>query len=243
MRIGLDPASLRRFPPWAQRVMRILRDQFVPREFAALLSADQAIFAEGVAVAWAAKARDIHPPPSDRNGQYARRLAERLEMDSTSRTVAEQIETGTFTASPDFQAQVMKRLFAADVAERRAFAEGLAIGNRLPELLDRQAQQGATDATRIYLLLWLYWPEVAKLGSIGEVAEVLQPFFAENKNLAGAHWEERIRKLANRLGLSFRAQQTTGPAAKRLNANKKRLQEPAPRAGNRQRAAGRRAAP
>jgi len=36
---------------------------------------------------------------------------------------------------------------------------------------------------------------------------VLAPFFAENRNAAGAHWEERIRKLANRLGLSFRAKQ------------------------------------
>ena len=35
----------------------------------------------------------------------------------------------------------MSRLFAPDFAVRRAFVEGLAMGNRLPELLDRQAQQ------------------------------------------------------------------------------------------------------
>jgi len=101
----------------------------------------------------------------------------------------------------------MRRLFAADFTERRAFVEGLAVGNRLPELLDRQAKRNTTDATGIYLLLWFYWPEISQLKSIGEVARVLEPFFAKNKNLTGAHWEERIRKLANRLGLSFRSKQ------------------------------------
>ena len=101
----------------------------------------------------------------------------------------------------------MRRLFAPDFAERRAFVEGLAVGNRLPELLDRQAQRSTTDATGIYLLLWFYWPEISRLKSIGEVARVLEPFFSRNKNLTGVHWEERIRKLANRLGLSFRAKQ------------------------------------
>jgi len=98
-------------------------------------------------------------------------------------------------------------LFAPDFAERRAFAEGLAIGNRLHELLDQQAKRSTTDATGIYVVLWLYWPEIGQLRSIGEVAKVLAPFFAQNKNLAGAHWEERIRKLANRIRLSFRAKQ------------------------------------
>ena len=87
------------------------------------------------------------------------------------------------------------------------FAEGLAVGNRLPELLDRQAKRSTTDATGIYLLLWLYWPEISKLKSLREVARALEPLFAENKNLTGAHWEERIRKLANRIGLSFRTKQ------------------------------------
>ena len=90
---------------------------------------------------------------------------------------------------------------------RRAFAEGLAIGNRLPELVDRQIERSATDATSIYLMLWLYWPEISRLRSIAEVARALEPCFTHNRNLTGAHWDERIRKLANRLGLSFRATQ------------------------------------
>jgi hypothetical protein len=37
---------------------------------------------------------------------------------------------------------------------------------------------------------------------------VLERLFGANKNVAGRHWEERFRKLANRIGLSFRAKQT-----------------------------------
>jgi len=159
-------------------------------------------------VAWAAKARDLAQAREISGGRMAQKLGERLALDPRTQEVAAQVESGTYTASADFQAQVMNRLFAPDFAERRAFVEGLALGNRLPELLDRQAKRSTTDATVIYLLLWLYGPEISQLGSIREVASALEPFFAENKNLAGANWDERIRKLANRLGLSFRAKQS-----------------------------------
>lgn len=207
MTVARDPAKLRDFPRWTQRVMRILKEQLVPREFAFLLSADQSTFAEGVAVALAAKARDVRLARHSSGGHFARQLAGRLALDPASREVAVQVEDGTFNAPEALQAQVMRRLFAADATERQAFIEGLAIGNRLPELLDGQARRGTTDATGIYLILWFYWPEIARLRSIGEVARALAPFFAENKNLAGSHWDERIRKLANRIGLSFRAKQ------------------------------------
>jgi len=201
------PAAMRRFPGWTQRVMRILKDQFIPAEFTSILSGDGSVFAEGIAVAWAAKARDLAQARAGAGGKFAQKLAERLALDPTTKAVAVEVESGTFIASADFQARVMARLFAPDFGERRAFVEGLAIGNRLPELLDRQAQRSTTDATSIYLLLWFYWPEISKLNSVREVARVLESFFAENKNLAGANWDERIRKLANRLGLSFRAKQ------------------------------------
>lgn len=208
MSVGMDPAALQNFPRWTQRVMRILKEQFVPGEFASILSADKSIFAEGVAVAWVAKARDVHDAAASSGGRFARKLAERLAMDARSQEVAVQVETGTIAASDEFQKHVMSRLFAPDFTERRAFVEGLAIGNRLPELLDRQAKRSTTDATGIYLMLWFYWPEISKLRSVGEVARGLEPFFAQNKNIAGSHWDERIRKLANRIGLSFRAKQT-----------------------------------
>ncbi|MCX6953135.1 MAG: hypothetical protein NTV51_13355 [Verrucomicrobia bacterium] len=206
--VGLEPAKLRAFPPWTQRVMRILKDQFVPREFASILAADQSIFAEGIAVAMAAKARDLKSVTGGGAGQFAGRLATRLALDPKTQDVAQQVETGGLAISDDYQKHVMGRLFAADVGERRAFVEGLAVGNRLPELFDHQAQRSATDASGIYLTLWLYWPEIAKMNSVGEVAHALEPFFATNKNLAGTHWDERVRKLANRIGLSFRAKQT-----------------------------------
>jgi hypothetical protein len=207
LQIGITPAKVSDFPRWTQRVMKILKEQFVPHEFSSILSADKSIFAEGIAVAWTAKARDLIPATQPGGEKFARKLAERLEMDSKTLEVAVQVEAGTLAGSDEFQKHVMARLFAPDFAERRAFVEGLAIGNRLPELLDRQAKRSTTDATGIYLLLWFYWPEISKLKSLGEVAFVLEPFFAENKNLTGVHWEERIRKLANRIGLSFRAKQ------------------------------------
>ena len=207
LQVAAEPVRFKEFPAWTQRVMGILQEQFVPREFAAVLAGDASVFAEGIAVAWAAKARDLAQTRPGTGGRFAQSLAERLALDDGARKIAMQVAAGGFTASDEFQKQVMSRLFAPDFAVRRAFVEGLAIGNRLPELLDRQAQRSTTDATGIYLLLWFYWPEIARLKSIGEVATVLAPFFAENRNAAGAHWEERIRKLANRIGLSFRAQQ------------------------------------
>lgn len=205
MRLAIEPENGPRFPSWTRRVMRILKDQFIPQEFVSVLSGDASIFAEGIAVAWAAKARDLAAARGAGGGRFARRLAERLSMDAESQKVAAQVESGTLAESAEFQKQIIRRLFAPDFRERRVFAEGLAVGNRLPELFDRQARRSTTDATGIYLLLWLYWPEISKLKSLREVARALEPLFAENQNLTGSHWEERIRKLANRIGLSFRA--------------------------------------
>jgi hypothetical protein len=207
MLVAKDSRRGGKLPPWTRRVMRILKDQFIPSEFASILAGDGSIFAEGIAVAWSAKARDIAQTRESGETPFARELARRLRLDQHSREVAEQVEAGTFLSTAEFQAHVLKRLFATDHAERRAFVEGLAIGNRLPELLDRQASRSTTDATAIYLLLWFYWPEIARLGSIPELASALEPFFAENRNLLGSRWEERIRKLANRIGLSYRRAQ------------------------------------
>jgi hypothetical protein len=203
MRLAAAPRESRQFPAWTLRVMAILRDQFIPREFRSMLAGDRSLFAEGIAVAWMAKAGDLAHGP----GHFARELAERLSADARTREVAVQVESGALTDSPDFQRQVMRRLFAPNLTERRMFVEGLAVGNRLPELLDKQAKRSTTDATGIYLLLWLYWPEISKLRSVRDVSNALEPFFAENRNLTGVHWDERIRKLANRIGLSFRAKQ------------------------------------
>jgi hypothetical protein len=116
--------------------------------------------------------------------------------------------TGELTMAPEFQQHVMARLFAGDACARQAFADGLATGNRVRELFDRRAAEHATDATGIYLLLWLYWPEITRMRSVGEAGRALERLFASsNQNIAGRHWEERFRKLANRIGLSFRAKQ------------------------------------
>lgn len=207
IKLAKDPARAARFPAWARRVMGILKEQFIPREYASILAGDGSVFAEGIAVAWAAKAQDLAQGRGTSGGPFARELATRLALDAKTAAVAMQVESGTFAASAELQRHVVGRLFAPDFTARRAFVEGLAVGNRLPELLDRQAKRSTTDATGIYLLLWFYWPEIAALGSVREVARVLEAFFAENPNLAGAHWDERIRKLANRIGLSFRAKQ------------------------------------
>lgn len=202
------PEKFSAFPRWTQKVMLILKDQLVPPEFASMLSADRAIFCEGVCVAWVAHARDIIRRPESREGRFATKVAARLTTQAAApRDIYTQVGTGELTASPEFQGHVMGRLFAADAAERRAFTEGLAAGNRVRELFDRQAARNTTDATGIYLLLWLYWPEISALRSVGEAAHLLGRLFGPNTNIAGRHWEERFRKLANRIGLSFRAQQ------------------------------------
>jgi len=205
--LSKHPEKFHEFPRWTQRVMVILKDQLVPPEFASMLSADRAIFGEGVCVAWVAHARDIIRQPDSSEGQFARKVSERLTTTPETRTVYSQVATGEIAASAEFQKHVMGRLFSADAAERRAFTEGLAAGNRVRELFDQQAARNTTDATGIYLLLWLYWPEISTLRSVGEAAHLLEGLFGVNRNLAGRHWEERFRKLANRIGLSFRAQQ------------------------------------
>ncbi|MFT3867913.1 MAG: hypothetical protein QM715_05385 [Nibricoccus sp.] len=206
-RVGRDPTLLRKFPGWTQRVMRILQAQFVPKEYTTILLSDGSALTEGIAVAWAAKVQDLVQTHRISGGALAEKLAERAGLDGRARAIAIQVGSGEIPLTDEFQKHIMNRLFGPNVEERRAFVEGMAIGNRLPELLDRQALGNTTDATGIYLLLWLYWPEISKLKSVGEVARALEPRFSENKNLAGAHWEERVRKLANRIGLSFRAKQ------------------------------------
>ena len=205
--LSKQPEKFREFPRWTQEVMLILKDQLVPPEFASMLSADRVIFGEGVCVAWVAHARDIIQQTDSSEGQFARKVAERLKTTTKRQIVVAQMETGEIAASPDFQRHVMNRLFSTDAAERRAFTEGLAAGNRVRELFDQQAARNTTDATGIYLLLWLYWPEISALRSVGEAAHVLERLVGSNQNVAGRHWEERFRKLANRIGLSFRAKQ------------------------------------
>ena len=207
LRVGCEPATLRNFPAWTQRVMRILQAQFVPQEYASILAAEGSVLTEGIAVAWAAQAQDLVQTHQANGKVFARKLAERLNLDAKAQDVAVQIGSGVIPLTDEFQKQVMNRLFSPKAAERRAFVEGLAIGSRLSELLDRQAKRATTDATGIYLLLWLYWPEISWLKSVGEVARALEPYYSANRNLAGVHWEERVRKLANRIGLSFRVKQ------------------------------------
>ncbi len=215
IRLSRDPAGFAKLPRWTQRVMLILKEQLVPAEFASMLASDQAIFSEGVCVAWVAHARDIIQQPASQEGQYARKVAERLTRAPDTQHVVAQVETGEITSAPEFQEHVMRRLFAASPTERRAFTEGLALGNRVYESFAQQAGQRTTDATGIYLLLWLYWPEITALTSLSEAARLLETHFAPNRNLAGRHWEERFRKLANRIGLSFRAKQNRRRAALR----------------------------
>jgi hypothetical protein len=205
--LSQQPENFQRFPRWTQKVMLILRDQLVPPEFASMLTEERAIFCEGVCVAWLAHARDIVRHPESSEGRFARKVADRLTPAMPPQAAVRQIESGEIIKSPEFQQQVMNRLFSGEPAERRLFTEGLLAGNRAREFFDQQAARNTTDATGVYLLLWLYWPEIAALRSIGETARALEGVLGATKNVAGSHWEERFRKLANRIGLSFRAQQ------------------------------------
>src|SRR5476649_1591440 len=73
------PEKFGEFPRWTQKVMLILKDQLVPVEFVSMLSADRAIFGEGVCVAWVAHARDIIRQADSNEGQFARKVSERLK--------------------------------------------------------------------------------------------------------------------------------------------------------------------
>ena len=205
--LSKSPERFEQLPRWTQKVLLILKAQLLPPEFASMLTAERAIFGEGVCVAWVAHARDIIRQTDSNEGQFARKVAERLTPKAKRATVVRRMATGELAAAPEFQQHVIRRLFSVDAAERRAFTEGLAAGNRVRELFDQQAARNTTDATSIYLLLWLYWPEISALGSVGEVAHGLERLFSPNQNVVGRHWEERFRKLANRIGLSFQEKQ------------------------------------
>ena len=84
MQVALDPAKIKKFPAWTQRVMGILRDQFIPREYAAILSGDGSHFTEGIAVAWAAKARDLALARGSKGGRFAQELGQRLREDQAT---------------------------------------------------------------------------------------------------------------------------------------------------------------
>ena len=101
MQVALDPARIKEFPLWTQRVMHILREQFIPREYDSILSGDGSFFTEGIAVAWATKARDLAQARASKGGCFAQDLAERLGMNAQAQAVAMQVEAGTFTASPE----------------------------------------------------------------------------------------------------------------------------------------------
>lgn len=205
IRLAGDPAAFARLPPWTQRVMLILKEQLVPSEFTSVFGAEHAVLVEGVCVAWMPQARDTMADASA--GDFATRVAEWLTRGPQTSRVVEQIRSGDMAQVPEFREHVMRRLFAASPVERRAFSEGLALGNRVHDLFLRQGEERSTDATRVYLLLWLYWPEIEQLHSLTEAAEWIERRLGVSRNLVGRNWEERFRKIANRIGLSYRAHQ------------------------------------
>ncbi|HVU32807.1 MAG TPA: hypothetical protein VHE61_05195 [Opitutaceae bacterium] len=211
IRLAGDPAGFAALPRWTQRVMLILKDQLIPPEFASIFTAEHALLGEGVCVAWIAHAREAITDAAE--GPFARRVAEWLTRAPQTSAVVNQLSTGEIAQAPEFRDYVMRRLFAESAAERRAFAEGLALGNRVHDLFARHAGQKSTDATRVYLLLWLYWPEISRLRSIREAARTIEELLGPNRNLAGRHWEERFRKIANRIGLSYRGRPARPAAA------------------------------
>ena len=115
--------------------------------------------------------------------------------------IAERLRAGTLLELPELKDATWKAMKKPDFSERQAFFEGLAIGNRAPTLMPLGTPANPTDATKIHFSLWLYWPELsAQPVSRARLAEALEKFFPEN-NERGPSWPERIRKIANRLGM------------------------------------------
>ncbi len=205
IRVANNPEAFAQLPGWTQKVMLILRDQLIPQEFTTMFTAEHALLAEGLCVAWMAHARDAMSDAND--SAFARRVAEWLTRAPQTAHVADQVAHAEIAQSPEFREHIMRRLFAENAAERRAFAEGLALGNRVYDLFADHVGQRSTDATRVYILLWLYWPEIARLGSVGEAAGLVERLLTANRSVTGRSWDERFRKIANRIGLSYRAKQ------------------------------------
>lgn len=194
------------FPTWVQRVMMLLKEQLVPPQFTSIITQKLDVFQEGFLTATMGLVRDIaqHPVSSER--RFTRRMMSHLAKTQKSERIAAQMASGAILKSRKFEKLVLNRLFARNPAERRAFVEGLALGSRMIELFEQHANRSKTDATEIYMVLWLFWPDVEKLGSVGAVGRSMGLVFASNPNLART-WDERFRKIANRIRLSFASRQ------------------------------------
>lgn len=91
----------------------------------------------------------------------------------------------------------------SDYEQRREFIRGMTVALDA-ERNFREDTLRETSATRIYIEILLYAPEIMKMKNLTDVYQFLQGRFAENPNLLGD--PERFRKLANRIELSFREQ-------------------------------------
>jgi len=170
------------FPKWTKAVMRALRTQLVPREIDSILTGAGA-FQEGVITGVVAA---VHELANEVPG-YSMPLG----------------EISIYRHTQEFKDMVWWRLFSNNHSDRVAFAKGLLVGLDLKEIFDGHSK--GTDATGIYLLLWLFWPEISKMHSHPEVFRYLEGLHGTEKNSLGGF--ERFRKLANRIGLSFKAKQ------------------------------------
>lgn len=202
-----EPKKFAEFPAWTQRVMLILKGQLIPQEFEVIITEQMTVFHEGVMAAFLATIRDLarHPEKSERRS--VRKAMDHLATTTKEKKIARQMASGALLKAPMIQRHVYKRIFASNPAERRAFIEGLALGCRILELGFQKADKGRTDATEVYFMLWLFWPEIDRMNSVGDVGRSLGLIFAKDPNLA-RNWDQRFRKIANRLRLSFRDKQS-----------------------------------
>lgn len=189
------------FPKWVINVMRVLKEQLVPEEIRSVLAPGASAYGDGVGIGISTQYREIISGADSGAILAGTRMVEAITT-APPETV-EQLASGQGNpaAAPEIERVVMTRLFAESLEERKLFAEGLLVGMRLQELVGGRS---GTDATSVYLMLWLYWPEVTKLYSIGEVATSLEWSIAENTRPG---WPDRFRKIANRIKLSYKAKQ------------------------------------
>jgi hypothetical protein len=199
-----DPQKFEIFPFWLRNVFMTLREQFVPEEFSALFIRDFSPYAAGFMTGILPSFRELHAASDMGMRMAMSEFTQSKAGNGQERKLGMDIITGDIVCNRNFQKTVLHSLLGGTAAERRGFAEGLVLGCTVFEKIEAQIAKKQTDATPIYFVMWLYWPEISTMRSVGEAGRALGDLFQWNRNFLGDDWTSRFRKIANRVKLSYR---------------------------------------
>lgn len=195
------PSKFSEHPKWLQNILRQLKNQLIPPELSTTFTADGGTFTAGLMAGFLPGIKDFLAADPHAM-KYSLKIADQMVTSSGGPAMVSSVLDGSLVKVDDLRREVADFLFASDATQRRMFIQGLSVGNRLQEIL-QQAVPRETDATQIYFVMWMYWPEVNAAGSIGSVARAFERLYVQQPHVLGVDWQHRFRKLANRIRLSF----------------------------------------